>query len=86
MCRSPRDKNVVIVCIMFIVGDCLQPSVGNIVVGQVRKVMSHECLLVSFGAGLLGRVDITDASDDYTDDPFSKSTPYSIVKCVYNTQ
>lgn len=51
--------------------------------GQVRKMIPHECLLVSFGAGLLGRVDITDTSDDYSDDPFSHSTTYSIVKCVH---
>jgi len=52
-------------------------------VGQLKKIIPHECLLVSFGAGLLGRVDITDMSDTYSEDPFSHSTTYSIVKCVY---
>jgi len=52
-------------------------------VGQLKKIIPHECLLVSFGTGLLGRVDITDMSDNYSEDPFSHSTTYSIVKCVY---
>ena len=69
----------------MLVGDCQQPAVGDIVTGQVKKIILEECVLVSFGAGLLGRVDITDASDDYTDDPFGHSTTYSIVKYVYNT-
>ena len=64
-------------------GDCEESSVGDIVTGQVRKIISDECALVSFGAGSLGRVDITDTSDNYSDDPFSQSTTYSIVKCVY---
>ena len=58
--------------------DCQEPSGGDIVTGQVRKIIS-----VSFGAGSLGRVDITDTSDEYSDDPFSHSTTYSMVKCVY---
>ena len=64
-------------------GDCQELSVSDIVTGQVRKVKSDECVLISFGAGSLGRVDITDTLDDYSDDPFSHSTSYSIVKCVY---
>ena len=69
----------------FCVGDCQQPAaVGDIVMGQVKKIISEECVLVSFGAGLLGIVDITDASDDYTDDPFGHSTTYSIIKYVYS--
>ena len=60
-----------------------EPSVGDIVTGQVRKIILDECALVSSGAGSLGRVDITDTSDDYSNDPFSHSTAYSIVKCVY---
>ena len=66
-------------------GDCQEPSVSDIVTGQVRKIISDKCALVSFDACSLGRVDITDTSDDYvyTDDPFSHSTTYSIVKCVY---
>ena len=66
-------------------GDCQEPSVGDIVTGQlqVRMITSDECALVSFGAGSLGRVDITDTSDDYSEDPFSHSTTYSIIKCVY---
>ena len=63
--------------------DCQEPSGGDIVTGQVRKIISDECALVSFGAGSLGRVDNTDTSDEYSDDPFSHSTTYSIVKCVY---
>ena len=66
----------------MLIGDCEEPSVGGIVTGQVKKIISDERALVSFGAGLLGRVDITDTSDDYSDDPFSQSTTYSIVKCV----
>ena len=54
--------------------------VGDVVTGQVRKIIPEECILVSIGAGLLGRVDITDTSDDYTDDPFGHSTTYSIIK------
>ena len=64
-------------------GDCQEPSVGDIVTGQVRNIISDECALVSFGAGSLGRVDIMDTSDDYSNDPFSHSTTYSIVKYVY---
>ena len=63
--------------------DCQEPSVGDIVKGQVRKIISDESALVSFGAGSLERVDITDTSDNYSDNPFSQSTTYSIVKCVY---
>lgn len=66
----------------FSLGIPKKPSVGDIVAGQVRKVMPNECLLVSFGAGLLGRVDITDISDDYSDHPLSKSQTHSIVKYV----
>ena len=64
-------------------GDCQESSVGDIFTGQVRKIISDECTLVYFGAGPLGRVDITDTSDDYSNDPFSHSTTYSIVKYVY---
>ena len=64
-------------------GDCQEPSFGAIVTGQVRKTISNECTLVSFGAGSLGRVDIMETSDDYRDDPFSHSTTHSIVKRVY---
>ena len=67
----------------MLIGDCEEPSVVDIVTGQVRKIISDEYALVSFGAGLLGRVDIMDTSDDYSDDPFSQSTTYSIVKYVY---
>ena len=52
-------------------GDCKELSVGDIVTGQVRMIILDECTLVSLGAGSLGRVDITDTSDDYSDDPFS---------------
>ena len=61
-------------------GDYQEPMVGDIVTGQVRKIIPEECILVSIGAGLLGRVDVTDTSDDYTDDPFGHSTTYSIIK------
>ena len=64
-------------------GDCQESSVGDIVTGQVRKIISDECALVSFSTGPLGRVDITDTSDDYSDDPFSQSTTYSIIKCSF---
>ena len=64
-------------------GDCQEFSVGDMVTGQVRKIISDECALFSFGAGSLGRVEITDTSDDYSDDPFSQLTTYSIVKYVY---
>ena len=39
-------------------GDCKELSVGDIVTGQVRKIILDECALVSLGAGSLGRVDI----------------------------
>ena len=45
-------------------------------------MVPHECLLVSFGAGLLGRVDITDMCDEYGDHPLTKSLTHSIVKYV----
>ena len=35
-------------------GDCQEFSVGDIVTGQVRKIISDECALFSFGAGSLG--------------------------------
>lgn len=60
----------------------MKPVVDDVIMGQVRRVVPHECLLVSFGAGLLGRVDITDMSDEYGDHPLTKSLTHSIVKYV----
>ena len=55
--------------------------VGEVVAGQVKKVLPHEGLLISL-PGHTGRVDITDISDHYTDNPLSGFHKSQLIRCV----
>ena len=45
-----------------------QPAVGDMVVGKIRQVIPHYALMVAIPGGV-GRVDITDVTDHYYDNP-----------------
>ena len=45
-----------------------QPAVGDMVVGKIRQVIPHHALMVAIPGGV-GRVDITDVTDHYCDNP-----------------
>ena len=49
----------------------VEPCEGSIVLGRVYQVILGQALLVSTPYGN-GRIDITDISDSYTDDPLSR--------------
>ncbi len=48
----------------------VEPSEGCVVLGRVNQVIPGQALLVSTPVGN-GRVDITDLSDSYVNDPLS---------------
>lgn len=55
-------------CIQIDTGLLESPSEGDILPAHIKQVLANQALLVSTAHGL-GRVDITDISDHYVDDP-----------------
>ena len=79
--NSTECLDVVSIVNPFCLGMPRAPVVGKVVVGQVKKVLPHEGLLVCL-PGHTGRVDITDVSDHFTDHPLSGFRKSQFVKCV----
>ena len=61
------------------IGDVGAPSEGDVVPALVKEVVDDHALLLATPHGM-GRVDITDVADSYTDNPFEAMKKNAFLK------
>lgn len=61
------------------VGDVGAPSEGDIVPALIKEVVADQALLLMTPHGM-GRVDMTDVSDHYTDNPLEGMKKNTLIK------